>query len=144
MNFRQKLTVAIMLWLTLLAFASYHEGTGSTAWLQFLSVLSIFFFLFVFDVSFTDESSFLFDPDADNWRRKVVRVWSYCMAKLLPVSGVFPFSRLAYEVQQANTSCYFDRCVTSVWLRLGGDVQLRPSIRLSHVYAFRNHDVCNY
>jgi hypothetical protein len=73
MNARQKLTVIIMLFLTLLAFASYHEGTGGTAWLQWLAVLTILSFVFIFDVSFTDESSFIFDPDADNWRRKVVR-----------------------------------------------------------------------
>ena len=26
----------------------------------------------MFDVAFTNESSFMFDPDADNWRRKTV------------------------------------------------------------------------
>lgn len=41
-------------------------------WIQFLSVLVIFFFIFIFDWAFTNESNFLFDPDADNWRRKVV------------------------------------------------------------------------
>jgi len=30
----------------------------------------LIFFSFIFDVSFSDSSSFLFDPDADNWRRK--------------------------------------------------------------------------
>jgi hypothetical protein len=73
MNLRQKIQVVLMLILTLLAFATYHEGTGSTAWLQWLAVLSIMAFVYIFDVSFTDEHSFIFDPDADNWRRKVVR-----------------------------------------------------------------------
>jgi hypothetical protein len=73
MNTRQKLTLIIMLFLTLLAFASYHPGTGGTAWLQWLAALSIIAFLYIFDVAFTDDSSFIFDPDADNWRRKVVR-----------------------------------------------------------------------
>jgi len=71
MNLRQKIQVVVMLLLALIAFATYHEGTGSTAWLQWLASLSILAFVFIFDVSFTDDSSFLFDPDADNWRRKV-------------------------------------------------------------------------
>jgi hypothetical protein len=62
-----------MILLILFTFASYHEGSGSTTWLQWLTAVSILAFVFIFDVSFTDESSFLFDPDADNWRRKVVR-----------------------------------------------------------------------
>jgi hypothetical protein len=61
-----------MLILALFAFATYHEGTGGTGWLQWLTALSILAFVYIFDVSFTDESSFIFDPDADNWRRKVV------------------------------------------------------------------------
>jgi hypothetical protein len=72
MNLRQKLQIIIMILLILFSFASYHEGTGSTTWLQWLTALTILTFVFIFDVSFTDESSFLFDPDADNWRRKVV------------------------------------------------------------------------
>jgi hypothetical protein len=72
MLFRQKLQVVILLWLTLLAFASYHPGTGGVAWLQWLTVISIFVFLFIFDLMFTNDSQFIFDPDADNWRRKVV------------------------------------------------------------------------
>ena len=75
MNLRQKIQIVIMLLLVLFCFATYHEGTGSTAWLQWLASLSILAFVFIFDVSFTDESSFIFDPDADNWRRKVVRGW---------------------------------------------------------------------
>jgi hypothetical protein len=73
MNLRQKIQVVILLTLILFAFASYHEGTGSTAWLQWLSVVSIAAFTFVFDLSFTNDSQFIFDPDAENWRRKTVR-----------------------------------------------------------------------
>jgi hypothetical protein len=73
MNIRQQLQVLILLLLTLFAFASYHSGTGGTGWLQFLSTIVILAFLFVFDLAFTGSSSFIFDPDADNWRRKVVR-----------------------------------------------------------------------
>jgi hypothetical protein len=72
MNYRQKLQIVILLFLTLLAFASYHPGSGGVAWLQWLATLTIFFFLFIFDLSFTNDSNFIFDPDADNWRRKVV------------------------------------------------------------------------
>jgi len=71
MILRQKIQICVMLFLALLAFATYHEGSGSVMWLQWLSVLSIMAFLLIFDLGFTDESSFIFDPDAENWRRKV-------------------------------------------------------------------------
>lgn len=70
MNARQKLTVILLIFFTLVAFASYHAGTGSTAWMQWATLDVILLFSLVFDVSFTDSSGFLFDPDADNWRRK--------------------------------------------------------------------------
>lgn len=73
MILRQKIQVVTLLWLALLSFSTYHQGTGGVAWVQWLSVLSIMAFLFIFDFAFTNESSFIFDPDADNWRRKVVR-----------------------------------------------------------------------
>ena len=72
MNLRQKIEIITLIALSFLAFASYHEGTGSVMWIQFLSLLVIFSFVFIFDWAFTNESNFLFDPDADNWRRKVV------------------------------------------------------------------------
>lgn len=56
--------------LTLFAFASYHQGTGSTLWLQYTTLAIFVVFSLVFDLAFTNESSFIFDPDADNWRRK--------------------------------------------------------------------------
>ena len=71
-NLRQRIQIVILLLLTLFVFASYHEGTGGTAWLQWLATISILAFALVFDLAFTNESSFIFDPDADNWRRKVV------------------------------------------------------------------------
>lgn len=74
MNVRQKLQLVLLILLILLAFAAYHEGTGGVAWLQWLTMIAIVAFLFVFDISFTNDSQFIFDPDADNWRRKVVRI----------------------------------------------------------------------
>jgi hypothetical protein len=70
MNYRQKIEFALILLLAFIAFASYHEGTGSVAWLQYTTVTVMLVFGFFFDISFTNESSFIFDPDADNWRRK--------------------------------------------------------------------------
>ncbi len=72
MNFRQRLQIIILLILILFAFASYHPGTGGVGWLQWLTVIWIMSFLLIFDLSFTNDSNFIFDPDADNWRRKVV------------------------------------------------------------------------
>jgi hypothetical protein len=73
MNGRQRLQVLILIFLILLAFASYHAGTGGTAWLQWLTVITMFAFVLVFDMAFTNDSQFIFDPDAENWRRKTVR-----------------------------------------------------------------------
>lgn len=70
MNFRQKLTLFLVIFFTFVAFASYHQGTGSTAWIQWATVVTILFYSWVFDLSFSDNSNFIFDPDADNWRRK--------------------------------------------------------------------------
>ena len=70
MEVRQKINLALIFFMTFVAFASYHEGTGSTAWLQYATVVIMLVFGYFFDVAFTNESDFIFDPDADNWRRK--------------------------------------------------------------------------
>ena len=67
---RQKIQLAALILVSFLAFASYHPGTGNTLWLQYLMLLVMLAFAFVFDLAFMNESSFIFDPDADNWRRK--------------------------------------------------------------------------
>ena len=72
MILRQKLQVMLLLLLSFLAFASYHSGTGSVAWIQWVTAITMLVFLMVFDFAFTNESMFIFDPDADNWRRKCV------------------------------------------------------------------------
>lgn len=70
MNTRQKIEAGLIVLLAFLAAASYHEGTASVVWYQYATVIIFLVFGLFFDVSFTDESSFIFDPDADNWRRK--------------------------------------------------------------------------
>lgn len=74
MILRQKLEAFLLILFAFFAFMTYHEGTGGTAWLMWLAVIAILGFTFVFDLSFANESMFIFDPDADNWRRKVVCV----------------------------------------------------------------------
>jgi hypothetical protein len=76
MNMRQRIQILIIMFLILLTFANYHKGTGSTAWLQFLTITIMFVFGLVFDLAFTDNSNFIFDPDADNWRRKTEAISS--------------------------------------------------------------------
>jgi hypothetical protein len=76
MNIRQKINILLILFLILVTFASYHEG--STLWLQWLTVLTIFVYLLFFDMAFTNDSQFIFDPDAENWRRKTVRTRMLC------------------------------------------------------------------
>ena len=70
MILRQQIQVVAIIFFSLVAFASYHEGTGSTVWLQWLMLLSMLAFMLIFDVAFMNESMFIFDPDAENWRRK--------------------------------------------------------------------------
>jgi hypothetical protein len=70
MNTRQKIEAFLIVLFSFIAFAAYHEGTGSTAWIQWLTVVVLLFYTFVFDMSFSGDSTFVFDPDADNWRRK--------------------------------------------------------------------------
>jgi hypothetical protein len=72
-NIRQKVQICLLLALILFTFASYHEGTGNTTWLMWLTAVVFAVFTLVFDCVFTNESGFIFDPDADNWRRKTVR-----------------------------------------------------------------------
>ena len=67
---RHQITTSLILLLSLIAFASYHNGTGSTAWLQWTTIVIFLSFALVFDKAFTNSSNFMFDPDADNWRRK--------------------------------------------------------------------------
>lgn len=69
-NYRQNVQALLLIFFIFVAFASYHEGTGSTAWIQWTTLTVVLFFTLTFDLSFTDDSNFLFDPDADNWRRK--------------------------------------------------------------------------
>lgn len=80
MNIRQKIQALLMLVLILFAFASYHEG--STVWLQWLTVITILAFVYVFDLAFTNDSQFIFDPDAENWRRKTVRLVGTCRLRV--------------------------------------------------------------
>jgi hypothetical protein len=70
LNARQSIQALLIIFLTFVAFASYHQGTGSTAWMQWTTIAVILLFTLSFDIGFTDDSNFLFDPDADNWRRK--------------------------------------------------------------------------
>ena len=70
MNTRQKIEILLIIFFAFISAASYHEGTGSVAWLQYTTVTLFLVFGLFFDLTFMDESSFIFDPDADNWRRK--------------------------------------------------------------------------
>mmetsp|Transcript_15246 Transcript_15246/g.35761 ORF Transcript_15246/g.35761 Transcript_15246/m.35761 type:complete len:81 (-) Transcript_15246:218-460(-) len=67
-----------ILTIILFSFIAFAGGTvvdeNGTVFYYFLpwTVLVIFlFFGFLFDVLFTAESSFVFDPNYDNWRRRV-------------------------------------------------------------------------
>ncbi|GMH64276.1 hypothetical protein TrRE_jg9795 [Triparma retinervis] len=69
--FRHKLEIALLIFLIFIAFASAASPT--TIWVQWTTLAVVVFFGLIFDMAFTDDSSFVFDPDADNWRRKTER-----------------------------------------------------------------------
>lgn len=62
MKLRQKLTVGLLLFLIFITFASYHESSGGTGWLQLLTLITMVVFVLTFDVLFTQQSTFVFDP----------------------------------------------------------------------------------
>lgn len=66
---RQKLELFLIVLFTLFAFASYSEYTASTAWIQWATLVIFLGFTYTFDASFTNESSFIFDPDAVSFFR---------------------------------------------------------------------------
>jgi len=68
LNYRQKLELTLLIFFITIAFASASSPT--TIWVQWTTICVLIFFCFLFDVAFTNESAFIFDPDADNWRRK--------------------------------------------------------------------------
>ena len=70
MNSRQQILALLIIAVAFLAFASFHAGTGNTGWIQWITVDVMLIFGWIFDMAFTNDSSFLFDPDAGNWRRK--------------------------------------------------------------------------
>eukprot|EP00814_Leptocylindrus_danicus_P008681 CAMPEP_0116024440 /NCGR_PEP_ID=MMETSP0321-20121206/12313_1 /TAXON_ID=163516 /ORGANISM="Leptocylindrus danicus var. danicus, Strain B650" /LENGTH=76 /DNA_ID=CAMNT_0003496161 /DNA_START=53 /DNA_END=283 /DNA_ORIENTATION=- len=70
MALRHRLELTLLGLFILFAFASYHEGTGSTLWIQWATIATFMVYIYVFDYFFTDDSKFVFDPDADNWRRR--------------------------------------------------------------------------
>jgi len=69
LNTRQSIQVLALLFFTMLSFATYF-GNGGTAWIQLLTVVVFLIATLSFDLIFSNDSNFLFDPDADNWRRK--------------------------------------------------------------------------
>jgi hypothetical protein len=68
---RHKLELLLLILFVTIAFAS--SSSPSTVWVQWTTLCVLIFFAFLFDVAFTDDSSFIFDPDAENWRRKTER-----------------------------------------------------------------------
>lgn len=57
----------------LIVLFSFFAFATSLLWIQW-TVLTVFIgFFLLFDLLFLDESAFVFDPDPDNWRRRVSR-----------------------------------------------------------------------
>ena len=46
---------------------------GPVLWIQWTVVVIFLGIMLLVDLMFTDESAFVFDPDPDNWRRRVER-----------------------------------------------------------------------
>ena len=63
---RQKLVIALLTLFTFIAFAA----SGSDTWISWTIPMIFLSFGLLMDCMFSQESSFVFDPDAENWRRK--------------------------------------------------------------------------
>lgn len=97
---RQKLELFLIVLFTLFAFASYSEYTASTAWLQWATLVIFLGFTYTFDKSFTDESSFVFDPDAVSSYKLVCSVVSHGYPKTMLAHRVaFLFSLFSIDPQ---------------------------------------------
>ena len=119
MQLRQKIEVVVLLALIFLTFASYHQGTGSVLWLQWLTIVTMAAFVFVFDMAFLDESGFIFDPDADNWRRKTVSggILRRCCGagrteQRHKACGVLTDFDLAFNRKQLGAKCFHENTLT--------------------------------
>lgn len=67
MGFRHIFYVFFIILFAFCAFAS------SVLWVQWTTVTVLFIFGLLFDLLFTNEKAFIYDPDPDNWRRRVER-----------------------------------------------------------------------
>ena len=70
MNLRQKFEVALLVIASILVYASYNPSDDTNAWISPLVLWIFFFFGVLMDFMFSDEMSFVFDPNPNNWRRK--------------------------------------------------------------------------
>lgn len=67
MGFRHVLMVFLIILFAFFASAS------KTLWTHWITATVFVGFFLLFDVLFLDDSSFIFDPDPENWRRRVSR-----------------------------------------------------------------------
>ena len=67
MGFRHMLMAALIILFSFCAFAS------KVLWIQWTTTAIFMGFFLLFDLMFLDASAFVFDPDPDNWRRRVSR-----------------------------------------------------------------------
>ena len=65
MGFRHALLVFLIVLFSFFAFAT------KVLWIQWITVAVFFGFFLLFDLLFLNDAAFVFDPDPDNWRRRV-------------------------------------------------------------------------
>ena len=70
MNVRQKGEVAILVLFTVITFMYYNPADDTAEWITPFVVLLFIFFGFLMDMLFSDDMSFVYDPNPNNWRRK--------------------------------------------------------------------------
>eukprot|EP00631_Chrysoreinhardia_giraudii_P005387 CAMPEP_0197421628 /NCGR_PEP_ID=MMETSP1170-20131217/9899_1 /TAXON_ID=54406 /ORGANISM="Sarcinochrysis sp, Strain CCMP770" /LENGTH=71 /DNA_ID=CAMNT_0042948893 /DNA_START=47 /DNA_END=262 /DNA_ORIENTATION=+ len=68
MGFRHVAMSSLIILFAFFAFAS------KVLWIQWTTGAIFVGFFLLFDLIFLDESQFIFDPDPDNWRRRVEKV----------------------------------------------------------------------
>ena len=71
MNGRQQFELLLILLTSVLIFLTYSPSDPRYFWMYWCTLLVFLVFGYLLDMMFSADMAFVFDPNPDNWRRKV-------------------------------------------------------------------------
>ena len=71
MSVTQSILRILLVLAAAMCYATYTPSDPIYFWMYWATIFVFLAFGYLIDVMFSDQSSFVFDPNADNWRRKV-------------------------------------------------------------------------